>query len=60
MQQLGVGKDLARATVYSGDQYQWVVTKTCVVRAISKEKLTPAGRVSCYDYYMEHHALKLC
>ena len=60
MQQLGVGKDLARATVYCGDQYQWVVTKTCVVRAISKEKLTLAGLVSCNDYYMERHALKLC
>lgn len=60
LQKLGIGKDLARRTSYMGDHYQWIVTKTCVVRAISKEKLTKAGLVSCYDYYMERHALKLC
>ena len=60
LQKLGIGKDLARLTAYCGDRYQWVVTKTCVVRAISKEKLSQAGLVSCYDYYMERHALKLC
>ena len=60
LQKLGIGKDLARRTAYCGDRYQWIVTKTCVVRAISKEKLTRAGLVSCYDYYMERHALKLC
>ena len=59
LQKLGIGKDVARQTAYCGDRYQWVVTKTCVVRAISKEKLTKAGLVSCYDYYMERHALKL-
>lgn len=59
LQKLGIGKDLARLTSYCGDRYQWVVTKTCVVRAISKEKLTQAGLVSCLDYYMERHALKL-
>ena len=35
---LGIRKDRARQTSYMGDHYQWVVTKTCVVRAISKEK----------------------
>ena len=60
LQKLGIGKDLARLTADCGDHYQWVVTKTCVVRAISKEKLSQAGLVSCYDYYMERHALKLC
>lgn len=59
LQKLGIGKDLARRTSYCGDRYQWIVTKTCVVRAISKEKLSQAGLVSCYDYYMERHALKL-
>ena len=59
LQKLGIGKDLARLTSYYGNRYQWVVTKTCVVRAISKEKLTQAGLVSCLDYYMERHALKL-
>ena len=60
LQKLGIGKDLARQTSYMGDHYQWIVTKTCVVRAISKEKLKQAGLVSCYDYYIERHALKLC
>lgn len=60
LQKLGIGKDLARLTSYVGDRYQWVVRKTCVVRAISKEKLTKAGLVSCLDYYNERHALKLC
>lgn len=46
LQKLGIGKDLARQTSYMGDHYQWIVTKTCVVRAISKEKLKQAGLVS--------------
>lgn len=60
LQKLGIGKDLAKQTAYMGAHYQWIVTKTCVVRAISKEKLSQAGLVSCYDYYMERHPLKLC
>ena len=60
LKKLGIGKDLAGMMAYCGDHYQWVVTKTCVVRAISKEKLSQAGLVSCYDYYMERHTLKLC
>ncbi len=60
LQKLGIGKDLARQTSYMGDHYQWVVTKTCVVRAISKKKLSQAGLVSCLDYYTERHALKFC
>ena len=60
LQKLGIGKDLAKQTSYMGDHYQWIVTKTCVVRAISKEKLAQAGLISCHDYYMERHALKLC
>lgn len=60
LQKLGIGKDLAKQTSYMGDHYQWIVTKTCVARAISKEKLSQAGLVSCYDYYMERYALKLC
>ena len=60
LQKLGVGKDLARLTAYCGDRYYWVATKTCVVRAISKDVLTKAGLISCLDYYNERHALKLC
>ncbi|MGI6505183.1 MAG: group II intron reverse transcriptase/maturase [Clostridia bacterium] len=60
LQKLGVNKDLAKLTSYVGNRYQWVVTKTCVVRAISKEKLSKRGLVSCLDYYNERHALKFC
>ena len=60
LQKLGVNKDLARLTSYCGDRYQWVVTKTCVVRAISKEVLAKAGLISCLDYYNERYVLKLC
>lgn len=59
LQKLGVPKELARLTSYCGDRYQWVVTKTCVTRAISKEVLGRAGLISCLDYYNERHALKL-
>lgn len=59
LQKLGVNKDLARLTAYCGDRYYWVATKTCVVRAISKEIFARAGLVSCLDYYNERHALKL-
>ena len=60
LQKLGIARDLARLTAYCGDHYQWVVTKTCVVRAISKDVLAKAGLISCLDYYNERHALKLC
>lgn len=59
LQKLGVNKDLARLTSYCGDRYYWVVTKTVVVRAISKEKLALAGLVSILDYYLKQHTLKL-
>ena len=59
LQKLGIGKDLARVTAYCGGRYYWIVTKTCVVRAILKEVLGKAGLVSCLDYYNERHALKL-
>ena len=50
---LGIGKDLARLTANFGDRYQWVVKKTCVARAISKEKLTKRGLISLSDYYLQ-------
>ncbi|WMM26559.1 group II intron maturase-specific domain-containing protein [Tissierella sp. MB52-C2] len=45
LQKLGVNKDLARLTSYCGDRYYFVVTKTCVVRAISKDILTQRGLI---------------
>ena len=59
LQKLSIGKDLARVTAYCGDRYYWIVTRTCVSRAISKEKLARAGLVSLSDYYAERHMLKL-
>ena len=59
LQKLGIRKDLARVTAYCGNRYYWVATKTCVSRAISKEKLTRAGLVSLSDYYAKRHMLKL-
>lgn len=58
LQKLGINKDLARLTSYSGNRYCWVVTKTCVSRAISKEKLSRAGLVDPLDCYITRHTLK--
>ncbi|WP_425540090.1 group II intron reverse transcriptase/maturase [Microaceticoccus formicicus] len=54
LQKLGIGKDLARLTSYVGDRYYFVCTKTCVVRAITKELLIRRGLVDPYDYYMRN------
>jgi len=54
---LGIERNLARLTSYVGDRYQWVATKTCLVRAVSKEKLAQAGLVSCFEYYQYRHIL---
>lgn len=58
LRKLGIGDDLAKLTSYCGNRYQWIVTKTCVVRAISKKSLSQKGLVSCLDYYMLRHTLK--
>ena len=59
LQKCGIEKNLARLTSYGGNHYYWVATKTCLVKAITKELLTKAKLVSCLDYYVERHALKL-
>ena len=58
LRKLGIDNDLAKLTSYCGDRYEWVVRKTCVSRAISKEILTRRGLVSCVDYYTIRHTLK--
>ena len=58
LRKLGISNDLAKLTSYSGDRYEWVVRRTCVVRAISKDVLTRRGLVSCLDYYAIRHSLK--
>ena len=59
LQKLGINKDEARRTAYWGNRYQYVATRSCLSRALSKNVLTKAGLISCHDYYREHHALKL-
>lgn len=58
LRKFGIDNDLAKLTSYCGDRCEWVVRRTCVVRAISKEILTRRGLVSCLDYYAIRHSLK--
>lgn len=60
LQKLGMGKELARVTVYCGDCYYWVAAKTYASRAISKEVLRRAGLVGYLGYYNKRPSLKLC
>ena len=55
LKKLGIGKDMARCTAYCGNRYQWIATKTCLKRAITKEKLTKRGLISLSDYYLKVH-----
>ena len=57
---LGIAPYWAKRTSQRGDHYQFVATKSCLSRAVSKEVLAKAGLISCLDYYNERHALKLC
>ena len=56
---LRVPEWLANKTSQWGDHYIFVASKSCLKRAVSKEILTRRGLVSCLDYYMNQHALKL-
>lgn len=58
LRKLGIDNDLAKLTSYCGDRYEWVVRRTCLVRAISKDILARRGLVSCLDYYTVRHSLK--
>ena len=53
LMKMGIGKDLARMMAYCGNRYYFVATKTCLVRALSKERLTRSGLVDPYDYYIK-------
>ena len=59
LMKLGIPEWLASKTSQWGDHYIFVATKSCLRRAVSKEKLTKRGLVSCLDYYMNQHTLKL-
>ena len=58
LRKLGIDNNLAKLTSYYGNRYEWVVRRTCVVRAISKEILERRGLVSVLDYYTVRHSLK--
>ena len=51
LRKLGIDNELDKLTSYCGDRYEWVVRRTCVVRAISKEILGHRDLVSMLDYY---------
>lgn len=56
---LGVPKWIADKVSGWGDHYQSVAQKSVLKRAISKHVLAKRGLVSCLDYYLERHALKV-
>ena len=56
---LGVPKWIADKVCGWGDHYQLVAQKSVLKRAISKPVLEKRGLVSCLDYYLERHALKV-
>ena len=56
---LGVPKWIADKVSGWGDHYQLVAQKSILKRAISKPVLEKRGLVSCLDYYLERHALKV-
>ena len=58
LRKLGICNDLAKLTSYSGDCYEWMVRRTCMVIAISKEVLARRGFASCLNYYTIIHASK--
>lgn len=58
LRKLGVNHNLARQTSYMGDHYQFVASRTCVKRAISKQRLVNNGLISCFDYYLIRHKLE--
>lgn len=53
LMKMGIEKNLARVTSYCGDRYYFVATKTCLVRAITKERLVYTGLVDPLDYYLK-------
>ena len=58
LRKLGIDNELAKTTSWWGNRYEWVVRRTCVGRAISKEILIRRGLVSVLDYYTIRHSLK--
>ena len=59
LRKLGVPRWLAEKVSNWGNHYQQVAQKSVLKRAISKPVLEKRGLVSCLDYYIERHALKI-
>ena len=58
LRKLGGNHNLTRQASYMKDHNQFVMTETCIVRALSKQRLTNNGLVSCLDYYLIRHKRK--
>ncbi|WP_418467527.1 group II intron maturase-specific domain-containing protein [Faecalibacillus faecis] len=58
LRKLGDNHNLARQASYMKDHNQFVMTETCIVKALSKQRLTNNGLVSCLDCYLIRHKLK--
>ena len=56
---LGVPKWIADKVSGWGDHYQLVAQRSVLKRAISKPVLAKRGLVSCLDYYLKRHVLKV-
>ncbi|KEH52726.1 maturase-related protein [Streptococcus macedonicus] len=56
---LGALKWIADKVSGWGDHYQLVAQRSVPKRAISKPVLAKRGLVSCLDYYLKRHALKV-
>ena len=53
LMKLGVDKDIARITAYTGARIAYVCSRRVLNFAINKERLTRRGLVSMLDYYTE-------
>ena len=56
---LGVPKWIADKVSGWGDHYQFIALKSVLKQAVSKLVLAGQGLVSCLDYYLEKHELKI-
>ena len=56
---LGVPKWIADKVSGWGDHYQFIALKSVLKQAVSKPVLAGQGLVSCLDYYLEKHELKI-
>ena len=50
--EMGIVKDIARLTSYCGNKILLCSNKTCLVRTITKERLSKTGLIGPYDYYI--------